>query len=438
MGVSYSRSKLNLRIDPDVLRSFAFEPNHTVEFIYGMFDKHLWSHQALFMTYCIHAGSLQPEPAGSDDMVKFEDDAEPRIEMRTVLIELFVDQITGQKILSVRRMFFPRDGYNFRELILSRTSLRAVVEFAKVIVQQSGPYSFLFNNCRHFSRDLFEVLKKEGNLKLKMNDSELKEYIRRYPPTYGIRTREYVPLGSLLERFPLGPPTPIQFRAKMFAALADIHFEPMILSNLEMGDVVSIEMSDLPPFHHFALFLGTKAEILEILETQFPDSMVSGFLRWNVEEFHRLKTVLQNSSAELLHIDHNGAVVGLRDFQSQFLDHYPGKVPWRVTHLPGFNSPDQPTERRIYPIPKFPKNILIQAAFGALGLESYDAQTTCTCTVAKIYQIPVGLDPQIPLGNLGASIFNAYTQKNPDLDRSALFDRPLTTSPTPDEILIDF
>lgn len=346
-------------------------------------------------------------------------DPPPGIEIRSLLVELFVDA-TDQKILQVRRLLSAREGYVIKDFcFVSGVSLKTMIDDAQTIFSNTGGYHFVFNNCRHFSQDFFRHMKeKYPSHSLALDATILRKYWQRFPPAYQERTQvgSYLSYTQLVVLYPPDHPvmrdTPdgsFDFRAQAGKFFLGIHSAQVARENLQIGDVVSVEMDDLKPFHHFAVMLGPRAGFIQLLKSNRAIALLTQI---SPIKYDRLIHALEASSAVYLHFDHNGKRVAIRDFDKHFYISHTGSI-YKVDSLPDVSG-------RQHSIPSLGSEDDIRALLlrilPLIGLPVYDSRRTCTCTAAAAHGIDLQLDPQIPLGAIGAAVFDKYLVDQEELD----------------------
>lgn len=439
---------IHVRIDEHVRQSLTNASDSGVPLFFGLYSRpSIFAHQVVIISYVVRVGddpvggifatdqSRPPEvlvicprclsehsataqcpslPSSSSDLIGRVRDPPSGIEIRSVVIELFLDMAAGQKVLQMSRFLSPRDGYEISDFcFLNDVSLKSILKEAHTIFANTSGYQLVWNNCHHFSKALFYHLRRFPSHSLHLPAKVLRRYWRRFPPAYLERTREnsYLDFAELIRLYPTDHPalqcTPsggFDIRANFAQFLLGIYSHQVVREDLQIGDVLSVEMPNQKPFHHFIVVLGSRVDFLKLLKDNIYLIQEHSRPKVLAAQLENLIEALENSTAMFLHFDHNGKRVAIRDFDQHFYGLYPGPF-YKVDSLPN-------REKELVSIPKMTRQDQLQGfllrILPLIGLPVFDSKMTCTCVAAAAHGIDVQQDPQIPLGVLGAALFDKY------------------------------
>eukprot|EP00484_Ammonia_sp_Unknown_P019529 CAMPEP_0197042668 /NCGR_PEP_ID=MMETSP1384-20130603/19005_1 /TAXON_ID=29189 /ORGANISM="Ammonia sp." /LENGTH=197 /DNA_ID=CAMNT_0042473819 /DNA_START=57 /DNA_END=646 /DNA_ORIENTATION=+ len=101
---------------------------------------------------------------------------------RVFCIELFIKH--EQTVLSIKGPLYNTRDYSCKQFYVVHSNMEQLIRIAKYTMNRHGKYHWLSNNCRHFTNNYLENVKKECKaLTLGVSVQELNQYICRYVPS---------------------------------------------------------------------------------------------------------------------------------------------------------------------------------------------------------------------------------------------------------------
>jgi len=186
-------SSLQTILDPEFQDSVTYKSDVEVELLFSVHEKGRLSHNFTRLTYITRGSS---------------------IEFRSFIVELFKNP-ENNIILSITKETedHKREGYYSTNYFITKTRVQEIERIAKLLMaNRPEGYSILSNQCRHYTRDFIEHLKKQPQtMPLKFNPSELERYYKKFPhkrviiengKSVVIPTQEYMSFTKLLTLCP--------------------------------------------------------------------------------------------------------------------------------------------------------------------------------------------------------------------------------------------